>query len=174
MKARIKKTGEVVNIADYAKVTLDRCDSWGNPIELGFDEVEILQEPASDIDWERRRYKLVIETVRSLSQGLDSFPDNGVSYHIAQRIMFFVDTLISKLKEGAIAMKHCASDAQWRINAVWHDARKEVPEKCKPVLTERSKSGIFSVNVSAGMESYPLSWARWAYIDDLLPERKEE
>ena len=61
--------------------------------------------------------------------------------------------------------------------AVWHDARKEVPEKCKPVLTERKtgrKSGIFSVNVSAGMESCPLSWARWAYIDDLLPERKEE
>ena len=57
--------------------------------------------------------------------------------------------------------------------AVWHDARKEVPEKCKPVLTEL-KAGIFYVNVSAGMESCPLSWARWAYIDDLLPERKEE
>ena len=58
--------------------------------------------------------------------------------------------------------------------AVWHDARKEVPEKYKPILTERSKSGIFSVNMSAGMVSCPLSWARWAYIDDLLPERKEE
>ena len=98
MKVRIKKTGEVVNIADYAKVTLDRCDSWGNPIELGFDEVEILQEPTSDIDWEQRRYELVIETVRSLSQGLDSFPDNAESYHIAQRIMGFVDTLISELQ----------------------------------------------------------------------------
>ena len=29
MKARIKKTGEIINIADYAKVTLDKCDSWG-------------------------------------------------------------------------------------------------------------------------------------------------
>ncbi len=72
-----------------------------------------------------------------------------------------------ELEKGFIA------GAQWRINAVWHDARKEVPEKCKPILTER-KSGIFSVNVSAGMESCPLSWARWAYIDDLLPGRKEE
>lgn len=51
MKAKIKATGEIINIADYAKVTLDKCDSWGNPIELGFDEVEILQEPTSAIDW---------------------------------------------------------------------------------------------------------------------------
>lgn len=35
MKARIRKTGEIINIANYAKVTLDQCDSWGNPIELG-------------------------------------------------------------------------------------------------------------------------------------------
>ena len=66
MKVRIKKTGEVVNIADYAKVTLDRCDSWGNPIELGFDEVEILQEPASDIDWEQRRYEIARDCVAVL------------------------------------------------------------------------------------------------------------
>lgn len=78
---------------------------------------------------------------------------------------------------GGELEKGFINGAHWRINAVWHDARKEVPEKCKPVLTERKterKSGIFSVNVSAGMESCPLSWARWAYIDDLLPERKEE
>ena len=35
MKARIRKTGEIINIANYAKVMLDQCDSWGNPIELG-------------------------------------------------------------------------------------------------------------------------------------------
>lgn len=29
MKARIKKTGEIVNIADYATITLDSHDSWG-------------------------------------------------------------------------------------------------------------------------------------------------
>lgn len=58
MKARIKKTGEIINIASYVKVTLDLCDSYGNPMELGFDEVEILQEPTSDIDWEERRYEI--------------------------------------------------------------------------------------------------------------------
>ncbi len=29
MKARIKKTGEIVNLADYAMITLDSHDSWG-------------------------------------------------------------------------------------------------------------------------------------------------
>lgn len=32
MKAKILKTGEIVNIAEYAKITLDQCDSWGNPV----------------------------------------------------------------------------------------------------------------------------------------------
>ena len=34
MKARIKETGEIINISDYARVTLDKCDSYGSPIEL--------------------------------------------------------------------------------------------------------------------------------------------
>lgn len=66
MKAKIRKTGEIINIADYARVTLDQCDSWGNPIELGFDEVEILQEQTSDIDWEQRRYEIAKDVLCSI------------------------------------------------------------------------------------------------------------
>ena len=58
MKARIKETGEIINISDYARATLDKCDSYGSPIELSFDEVEILQERSDNIDWEQRRYEL--------------------------------------------------------------------------------------------------------------------
>ena len=58
MKARVRATGEIINIADYARVTLDRCDSYGNPIELSFDKVEIFQERSDNIDWEQRRYEL--------------------------------------------------------------------------------------------------------------------
>ena len=58
MKAKIKKTGEIINIADYARVTLESCDSYGNPLELGFDEVEILQEKSDEIDYEQRRYEI--------------------------------------------------------------------------------------------------------------------
>lgn len=44
MKARIKKTGEIVNIASYAKITLESCDSWGNPIEVSPEEMELIDD----------------------------------------------------------------------------------------------------------------------------------
>ena len=93
MKARIKKTGEVVNIASYATVTLDKCDSWGNPIELGFDEVEILQNPKNKIDWEQRRYEIAKEVFASMYD----FSMNGDV--IATQAIFAADKLIVALKK---------------------------------------------------------------------------
>ena len=67
-----------------------------------------------------------------------------------------------------------AAGAQWRINSVWHDARKDIPEEFIPILVERDDF-TFSVNMVGGnMASCPLHWVRWAYVIDLLPERKEE
>lgn len=64
--------------------------------------------------------------------------------------------------------------ANWRINSIWHDARKEVPEEFTPILVNRDDF-TFSVNMVGGnMTSCPLHWVHWAYINDLLPERKEE
>lgn len=100
MKARIKKTGEIINIANYAKVTLDQCDSWGNPIELEFDEVEILQEPTSDIDWEQRRYEIAKEMMAAF---LSNYSDNihsGNPDEQAKYAVVFADALIAELKKG--------------------------------------------------------------------------
>ena len=44
MKVRIKKTGEILEVAEYAKVAMDVCDSYGNPLEYGLDEIEIIDE----------------------------------------------------------------------------------------------------------------------------------
>ena len=109
MKARIKKTGEVVNIADYAKVPLDRCDSWGNPIELGFDEVEILQEPATGIDWEQRRYEIAKEMVTVIFQETKEYSSSGVisDYHdIPKLAVDYADLLIAELKKGGCNGSH--------------------------------------------------------------------
>ena len=74
----------------------------------------------------------------------------------------------------AEAMKAFISGAQWRINSVWHDARKDVPKEFIPILVERDDF-TFSVNMVGGnMTSCPLHWVHWAYVIDLLPERKEE
>ena len=74
MKARIKKTGEIVNVAEYAKITLEQCDSWGNPVELSPDEVELIDEskqriatPYSDMLQERidkeRRFQIMVAAI---------------------------------------------------------------------------------------------------------------
>ena len=79
-------------------------------------------------------------------------------------------------KDNPVVMnKHKAfmDGAQWRINSVWHDARKDIPEEFIPILVERDDF-TFSVNMVGGnMASCPLHWVRWAYVSDLLPERKE-
>ena len=93
MKAKIKKTGEIINIASYAKVMLDQCDSWGNPIEVGFDEVEILKEPTSNIDWEQRRYEIAKDVFAEI---YDIFQNE----HLEKVAVRAADALIAELKKG--------------------------------------------------------------------------
>ena len=100
MKAKIKATGEIINIADYARVVLNQCDSRGNPIELGFDEVEILQEDTSDIDWEQRRYKIAKEVFASIYD----FTIDRINF--AKYAVDAADTLIAELKKGGNNEKH--------------------------------------------------------------------
>jgi hypothetical protein len=97
MKARIKKTGEIINIAEYAKVELESCDSYGIPIEYGFDEVEILQDKSDDIDWEQRRFELVKTAMLGLMAGHHTIYDAGKLPSVA---INYADALIVELKKG--------------------------------------------------------------------------
>ena len=96
MKARIKKTGEIINISNHARVTLDKCDSWGNPVELGFDEVEILSDNTSTIciDWEQRRYEIAKECVAVLMRNEITLKD-AAKVSVKQ-----ADALIAELKKN--------------------------------------------------------------------------
>lgn len=75
----------------------------------------------------------------------------------------------------AEAMKAFISGAQWRINSVWHDA-SEKPDKNQLVVFECRKTYGKGYSVNFG-ENYLLLknvLLSWAYIKDLIPERKEE
>lgn len=100
MKARIKKTGEIINIAEYARVVLESCDSYGNPLELGFDEVEILQEKAGDIDWEQRRYEIAKELMKGFAANSHNQCVDASSEMLAQWSVVGADALVAKLKKG--------------------------------------------------------------------------
>lgn len=67
MKVKIKATGEIINIAEYAKVTTDKCDSYGTPIEFDYDEVELIQNDTSNnINWEQRRFILTKSIIQAM------------------------------------------------------------------------------------------------------------
>lgn len=96
MKIKIISTGEVVNIADYAKVTLDHCDSWGNPIEIPFEDVELIKDASNTNDWQQVRIQAAIAAM----QGLLS---NEKQVHIkvseaAYMSVLYGDALVKELK----------------------------------------------------------------------------
>lgn len=70
------------------------------------------------------------------------------------------------------------SGAQWRINSVWHKNSVRPGEDCD-VLVE-TKCGIeldrydIDYNELDNGTDWETEVIRWAYIDDILPERKEE
>ena len=90
-------------------------------------------------------------------------------------------------KDNPVVMnKHKAfmDGAQWRINSVWHNADEEPEQLDKTILVELDEIGIEGYiydTLEAGDYKYILQRkklyskaTRWAYIEDLLPDRKED
>ena len=110
MKARIKKTGELVNLAPYAKITLNTCDSYGSPIELSPEEVELVQETSdSNIDWEQRRYEIArtvlpycavtTRTILMSGHGIgDQYAGKTIPDAVSEQAIQYADALIERLK----------------------------------------------------------------------------
>lgn len=64
--------------------------------------------------------------------------------------------------------------ARWRINSVWHDVSKELPDIGKHVVNEDWFDFIADdeKDMERILRLYPFK--HWAYIDDLLPDGKED
>ena len=97
MKARIKKTGEIVNISEYSKIALEQCDSWGNPIEMKPEDIELIQEQTEDEHWQHVRERAAIAAMQGIMNFfgyLDYNKDTIVRLAIEQ-----ADALIEELKQ---------------------------------------------------------------------------
>lgn len=74
--------------------------------------------------------------------------------------------------------------ANWRINSVWHDKHTVIPEAGRPALLELkdpdTHKTVYKIDTFCGEEWRELTHyehsglVRFAYIDDLLPQGKEE
>ena len=83
-------------------------------------------------------------------------------------------------KDNPVVMaKHKAFmvGAEWRINSVWHEVRKK-PDKGKLLIVEDIDSAYELVYLTNSKPWEELSkknhYMHWAYVADLLPDRKEE
>ena len=67
--------------------------------------------------------------------------------------------------------------AQWRINAVWHD-RTEKADTSKEliIMYPNGLARIILLNPNLTFDGFLLvdMFIKWAYVSDILPERKEE
>ena len=92
MKAKIKATGEIINIASYAKITLDKCDSYGTPIEVKPEDVELIPNVEEDGYWQNVRIQASIAAM----QGVINFygPINYNRETIAKLAVEQADALI--------------------------------------------------------------------------------
>ena len=63
--------------------------------------------------------------------------------------------------------------AKWRINSVWHDVDKELPEYNRHVVNEDwfDFTAKNEKELKRIMSQY--KFKRWAYIEDLIPNMEE-
>ena len=112
MKAKIKATGEIINIASYAKITLDKCNSYGTPIEMRPEEVELIANIEEDDYWQNMKVHAAIAalqgivsshvTIEKIVYLLKVRGDDtavGLEKTVAERAVTFADELIKQLKE---------------------------------------------------------------------------
>ena len=97
MKAKIRKTGEIINIAEYAKITLEQCDSWGNPIEVKPEEIELIQEPTENEHWQDVRERAAIAAMQGVMNFFGSIDYNKET--IAKLAVEQADALIAELRK---------------------------------------------------------------------------
>lgn len=97
MKARIKKTGEIINVVDYTKIILEACDSYGDPIELSPEEVELIPEkPTEDEHWQEVRERAAIAAMQGL---LSNSSKVGKIVDYTMSAVDYADSLIEQLKK---------------------------------------------------------------------------
>ena len=107
MKVRIKKTGEILEVAEYAKVAMDVCDSYGNPLEYGLDEIEIVEDVnrSPDIYWQQVTNQAAIYAMQAMIANSSEIDYRGISVYkidreeIAERAVKYAHALVEELKK---------------------------------------------------------------------------
>ena len=102
MKARIKATGEIVEVINNSKhnhcIEYGGCNSSGEYETKSLDEVELIVDNApQEIDWEQRKYEIAKDVLSSSF----STPMEGTSIiSYVRSCVQIADMLVAELKGG--------------------------------------------------------------------------
>ena len=84
--------------------------------------------------------------------------------------------IVLGFKDNPVVManhKAFTAGAEWRINSAWHEAETELPESgCDTLVLFRG--GGCEITDSGTRFDLWRAVSQWAYVSDILPERKEE
>lgn len=79
-----------------------------------------------------------------------------------------------KYADNTFAYKGFIEGAQWRINSVWHDDISECKDVKRWIVVEYNNGYVDVLPDIRDLDGVKDLVVRVAYVDDLLPERKEE
>ena len=109
MKARNKKTGEIVDVVRFGKdgsytVFRNSEDELMNLPVSFYDNYEVIGETENTIDWEQRRYEIAKDFLPNAAIAVNAEQKewmNGMSYPKASAILAinYADALIEELKK---------------------------------------------------------------------------
>lgn len=86
----------------------------------------------------------------------------------------YEDGLIySSIKDQCDIQKAFKDGANWRINSVWHDARTEIPQENRFILVIHDDDNCTVRKLRRKISYCSLTWVRWAYIEDLIPNKED-
>lgn len=104
MKARIKATGEIVEVINYSKhshcIEYGGCNSSGEYETKNLDEVELIVDNAPQIDWEQRKYEIAKDVVVAFFTNPNKEVWNMAGDAQAKLATIVANNLIEKLKGG--------------------------------------------------------------------------
>lgn len=102
MKVRIKKTGEIFKVAEYAKVAMDVCDSYGNPMEYPLNEIEIVEDGSKkmycqpEVNWRQVGIQAAIGAMQVILTSRINYDEPS---EIAYQAANYANALVRELKE---------------------------------------------------------------------------
>lgn len=92
-----------MKIAEYSRITMENCNSYGTPLEYSPEEIELIDDtvPQSEIDWEQRRFELVKAAMQGyITSGAEYTHTENQFKNVAELSIGIADAVLAEYMKG--------------------------------------------------------------------------